>query len=327
VNSPRFSVVLPTHNRANLVGFAIRSVLSQTDADFELLVVGDGCTDGTAAVVQGFADPRIRWLDLPKAPGFGYQNRNVALRQAQGEFVACMTDDDLMLPDHLLQLQRVFKDDAIEWAYSRPLWVSRDGVIIPVCTNLTNDEELERMKAVELFIPSSCIMYRRTCHDRYGMWPEHLKSDGDRDLWARMLKPGADRNHALLPIPTTFHFHAKWRREESLESWPTTGNFLRLARTSAWWPQCLKMRTLPDVPEQAILFEAIERGGEAWIAEIRWALDRVIERTALEHVIGGVPQQLVQAIAERDAMKNSGSWRVTRPLRYVSRLLRRVRPD
>jgi glycosyltransferase involved in cell wall biosynthesis len=361
VTSPRFSVLLPAHNRADVIGFAVRSVLSQTDGDFELLVVGDGCTDGTAAVVQGFADRRIRWFDLPKAPGFGYRNRNAVLRQAQGEFVAYMAHDDLLLPDHLQQLHRVLADDAIEWAYSRPLWVSRDGFIIPVCTNLTNDDELEHLKRVELFIPSSCIVYRRNCHVRYGMWPEHLMSNGDRDLWARMLKPGPNRNHAFLRTPTAFHFVANWRVEGSLENWPTTGNFLRLASASAWWPPCLKVSTSPDVPEQAIIFEAIERGGEAWIADVRRGIDRVIDRAALDHVLEGLPQlaatklQLAQAVAERDsarhaitaerdaitaerhaitaerdaitaerdAIMNSRSWRLTRPLRALHRLLRK----
>jgi hypothetical protein len=339
VVSPRFSVLLPTHNRADVLGFAIRSVLSQTEADFELLIVGDGCTDGTAGVVQNFTDRRIRWFDLPKAPGFGYKNRNVVLRQAQAELIACMTDDDLLLPDHLMRLRRALDDDAIEWVYSRPLWVSRDGVIIPVCTNLTNDDELHHMKTVELFIPTSCIAYRRACHDRYGMWPEHLASQGDRDLWIRILKPGPDRNHAFLPTPTAFHFLANWRLVESLENWPATGNFLRLARTCAWWPPCLKVRTSPDVSQQATIFEAIERGGETWIGELRWAVDRVIDRTALDHVLKGLPQ-LVQerdaiagerdaiagerdAIAgERDAIMNSRTWRLTQPLRTLHRLLR-----
>jgi glycosyltransferase involved in cell wall biosynthesis len=330
VAPPRFSVLLPTHSRADVIGFAIRSVLSQTDGDFELLVVGDGCTDGTAAVVQGFTDRRIRWFDLPKAPGFGYPNRNTVLRLAQGELIACMTDDDLLLPDHLEQFRRLLEDDAIEWAYSRPLWVSRDGVIIPVCTNLTNDDELDHMKTVELFIPSSCIVYRRSCHDRYGMWPEHLKSGGDRDLWARILKPGPDRNHAFLPTATAFHFLANWRPDEGLENWSTTGNFLRVARASAWWPPSLKVRTSPDIPEQAVVFAAIECGGKPWIAELRWAVDRVIDRVALDHVLYGVTQlaatklQLEQALADRDAIMNSRTWRLTQPLRDLHQLLRKV---
>src|SRR5215510_8295208 len=133
--APRFTVLLPTHDRADVLGFAIASVLAQSEPDFELLVVADGCTNATASVVASFADPRIRFFDLPKAPHFGYANRNVALREAKGELIAFAPDDDLWLPDHLEALVPLFAEDRVELAHSRPAWVSREGFVFPVAVD------------------------------------------------------------------------------------------------------------------------------------------------------------------------------------------------
>jgi glycosyltransferase involved in cell wall biosynthesis len=134
---PRVSVLMPTHNRADVVGLAIDSVLAQTMADFELLVVADGCSDRTFEILGQLRDDRVRVFDLPKAPHFGYANRNVALREARGDVIAFAAHDDLLFPDHLEQLVGAMEETSAEWMYSRPLWVSPDGLVVPFCTNLT----------------------------------------------------------------------------------------------------------------------------------------------------------------------------------------------
>jgi glycosyltransferase involved in cell wall biosynthesis len=292
---PRFSILVPTHNRCDVIGFAIRSALAQSERDFELLVVGDGCTDRTADLVARFDDPRIRWFDLPKAPGIGYANRNVALAAATGELVAFLGHDDLWFPDHLARLKPCFDDAAIEFAHSRGLWVSPDGRVFPLSVNLENADELQHLKTGEGFIPACCVVYRRSCQDRTGLWPEHLLRDGDRDFWARILKGGAERNHASVPLPTSLHFKANWRSLESMRAWAPTGNSMRIAETSAWWPRCLAITIADGELEQAVFHRAMTTGGAGWLEELRWAVDRVIDRIALDRVLNELPEDKVRA--------------------------------
>src|SRR4029077_3744842 len=98
---PRVTVVIPTYNWAPVLPYAIGSVLDQTYRDFELLVVGDGCTDESGEVVEGFDDARVHWHNLPANTGHQSGPNNDALRRASGEFMAYLGHDDLWLPNHL----------------------------------------------------------------------------------------------------------------------------------------------------------------------------------------------------------------------------------
>ena len=98
VRHPSVSVVMPVHNREAWVGRAIESVLAQTWSDFEILVVDDGSTDGTADVLRRYRS-RITLLSSPHAGA--YAARNLALGQARGELVAFIDSDDVWHPDRL----------------------------------------------------------------------------------------------------------------------------------------------------------------------------------------------------------------------------------
>jgi glycosyltransferase involved in cell wall biosynthesis len=97
--APTVSVVIPTYNRARTLGRAIRSVLRQSLAELELIVVDDGSTDDTPAVLATFSDPRLRLIR--RSNGGAAAARNSGVAAATGEFIAFQDSDDEWLLDKL----------------------------------------------------------------------------------------------------------------------------------------------------------------------------------------------------------------------------------
>jgi glycosyltransferase involved in cell wall biosynthesis len=96
----QISVIVPVHNRADVLGRAIQSVLHQSLKDFELIVVDDGSTDGSVAVAKSFADPRINIVELGTNRG-GNAARNSGIRAASAPLIAFLDSDDTYLPEKL----------------------------------------------------------------------------------------------------------------------------------------------------------------------------------------------------------------------------------
>jgi len=294
-----FSVLLPTHNRPDVLPFAIRSVLNQTLQDFELLIVGDGCTDNTSEVVSTFVDPRIRWFDLPKAPNFGYANRNLALRSARGKYIAFMAHDDLWLPDHLELLHRQVSQPGVEIAYSRPLWVIPLGMIAPGIFNLEHAPTLKSFLAQERNgIPAGCVVHRRECFAKYGYWDDTLPACGDLDMWARIIEGGGRNNFAYLPEPTCLHFRANWHTDSymvihKLNIWK------RLHAHEGLLPTQLKVAVENGVTEQEAVWREMSANPQDWSkllrSGIRQALDqRVAQANELTEALLTIRDELTE---------------------------------
>ena len=99
-DKPLVSVIIPTHNRGQLLVRAIQSVLAQTFSDFEIIVVDDGSIDNTKEVVRGFKDPRIRFFHHEQNRGPSAA-RNTAIRAARGRYVTFLDSDDEYAPEKL----------------------------------------------------------------------------------------------------------------------------------------------------------------------------------------------------------------------------------
>jgi glycosyltransferase involved in cell wall biosynthesis len=100
IDNPFFTVVIPTHNRSNLLKRAIASVLDQTFESFEIVIVDDHSTDDTSSVVKSFSDARIRYMINCRTKG-ACGARNTGIFAAKGKWVAFLDDDDVWLPEKL----------------------------------------------------------------------------------------------------------------------------------------------------------------------------------------------------------------------------------
>lgn len=102
--SPRFSVVIPVHNKARHVAAAIDSALAQSHAPHEILLVDDASTDGSAAILAGYDQSIISHLQRNQPGPGGYAARNLGIERATGDWIAFLDADDLWSPDHLAGL-------------------------------------------------------------------------------------------------------------------------------------------------------------------------------------------------------------------------------
>jgi glycosyltransferase involved in cell wall biosynthesis len=199
---PRVTVIIATYNWSSVLRYAIGSVLRQTFRDFELLVVGDACTDDSEAVVASFGDPRVRWINLPT--NFGHQSgpNNEGLRQARGELIAYLGHDDLWLPHHLEAI--VAAIEGSDLAYSLGMNVGGDGEFLwPTIPQPRSG----------MFASPLCMVHRKRVTDAIGGWrsPRDVATSPDVDLWQRAQKSGCA--FTFVPRLTAIKFPASHRRD------------------------------------------------------------------------------------------------------------------
>ena len=163
-NSPLVSVITATYNRSNVLALAIESVRWQTLCDWELLVIGDACTDDTEQVVASFADPRIHFLNLKNNVGEQSGPNNEGSQHAQGRYVAYLNHDDLWLPDHLETALAGIEKTSADLVFTLVDAVSSPGTNSLLC--LTRSRRYEP----GMIVPASCWFCRREMINEIGPW-------------------------------------------------------------------------------------------------------------------------------------------------------------
>jgi glycosyltransferase involved in cell wall biosynthesis len=205
---PRVSVIIPTYNWSTVLPFSIGSVLRQTFGDFELLVVGDGCTDDSEAVVRRFSgDGRVRWINLATNTGHQSGPNNEGLRQASGQLIAYLGHDDLWLPRHLELAVRAIDGGESDLTYAITEMVPPNPAEAPTF----EPSEMEHYEP-GLWIPPTSVVHRRELAQRVRGWQHFcdVNLDPEADLWQRMYAAGA--RFGYIRRLTAVKFPAIWRK-------------------------------------------------------------------------------------------------------------------
>jgi GT2 family glycosyltransferase len=187
--SPAVTVIMPVYDRERFVREAIASVLAQTFGDFELIVVDDGSTDATPAVVATIDDPRLRYVAQPHRGVAAAMN--TGLRAARGRYVARLDSDDVWLPDLLATQVAVLETrPEIDVVYARGQGMEADGTVTTHVWGFGPRWPGDALRS-QLHGDFTCnitAVARRDCLERAGGFDESLTAHEDWDLWLRVAR-------------------------------------------------------------------------------------------------------------------------------------------
>jgi glycosyltransferase involved in cell wall biosynthesis len=211
-DNPLVTILLPTYNRGQLVvDRTLPSLFSQTYRNFEIVIVGDGPTDGTNALLAKISDPRLRYCEIPhyeyypkevKARWFvgGVPARNKGLLLARGEWITELDDDDIFAPDHIESLLRFARNGRYEFVsaqYEREKNGKREVV---------DGEGTPKCGGIETWFYRS---YLRLFRYNVNSWRKSYNCPQEIDRFLRMLRSGVRIGFLekvvtfVLPLPGT----------------------------------------------------------------------------------------------------------------------------
>jgi len=189
---PKVSIVIPTYNRAWLLRKAISSVLNQTYQDFEIIVVDDASTDNTIDVISALNSKRIKYIRHEYNKGEA-EARNTGILNTNGQYIAFLDDDDEWLPKKLeLQVKKIENSpqktgliytSIIRYYYKENKLIKKHQSI-----TLHKGETYHILMKQNIIGTPSCVLIRRKCIEKIGLFDNTISYGLDYDYWIRISK-------------------------------------------------------------------------------------------------------------------------------------------
>lgn len=201
MGKPLVSIIMPCYNGEEFLAEAIGSVLGQTFQDFELIVVDDGSTDGSAGILAGYGD-RVRVIR--QANGGVSAARNVGIEAAHGEFIAFLDSDDYWEPEFLDEMVKGMADARTAIAYCgwQNVGVGEGKPFVP--PNYEEPDKMDHLLRFASLWPIHAILIRRSLMPEGAPFNPEYPACEDYDLWLRIAS-----FHRIHLVPKVLAFYRK----------------------------------------------------------------------------------------------------------------------
>jgi len=224
----KVSVIIPAYNQAHYLADSIRSVLDQTEQDFELIVVDDGSTDNTAEVALGFQDDRLRYIHQ-KNQGLSAA-RNTGINHAGSPYLTFLDSDDLFLPEKLtILLHELENNPSLGLVAGQAIPIDEKGRRIGKIFTKPLPEDTSRLLLGNPLHVGS-VMIGKLWQERAGLFDESLRSYEDWDMWLRLARMGCKMGWVSKPV-SYYRFHTAQMTRDGNQM--TTATFAVLDKTYA----------------------------------------------------------------------------------------------
>jgi hypothetical protein len=213
--APSVSVVIPTRNREHLISDAVEMALAQRDVDVEVVVVDDASTDGTADVLAGIGDPRLRVVGR-REQGRLAAARNSGIEAARGEWVALLDDDDVWSPDKLRLQVAASAASGAGFAYGGAITVSTDLEPLHAWRQPDPDLLLRELLAINVLpAGASNVLARTDLIRELGGFDVGLSHVADWDMWIRLA--AASKGVSVPEVLVAYRLHSGQESDRGAE--------------------------------------------------------------------------------------------------------------
>lgn len=185
---PFFSVIVAAYNSGERILPTIRSALAQTYRQFEVLVIGDGCSDATGEILADNFGEAVVWENLPQNYGCQSYPNNTGISLSRGTHVAYLGHDDIWSPHHLENLATIIQVADPDFAVSGAVYHTPPGSKYYQFTGIFDDPSTAERE----FFPPSSFAHRREVIQRIGPWrdPHEVKAPVDCEFLLRAASKG-----------------------------------------------------------------------------------------------------------------------------------------